>query len=210
MKSIYIIRHGQSLATTGAESMPDKTIPITDLGQSQAQDLCQYWQANLPAPSTIYHSQMLRTQQTAQPFYQYYDIAPHEWGLLNELSCLGFATVKGLIGEQRSKIAQQYWLSATIHHRDAEDADSFADFLDRVDDFIIAAPDLPDNSLCFGHGQWIGLLAWRLLGCKIENNRDMQKFRQFQTAIPMYNTVVYRLDVSKGGVMQLTYQPRDC
>lgn len=207
MTALYIIRHGQSLANTGAESMPDKTVPITDKGQTQAQLLCQYWQTTMPAPSAIYHSQMLRTRQTAQPFCDHYGIAPSELALLNELSCLGFATVKGLMGEQRSKIAQQYWSSADIHHRDAADADSFADFLARIDDFIALAPTLPDNSLCFGHGQWIGLLAWRLLGCQVENNRDMQKFRQFQTAMPMTNTVVYRLDISADGVMGLRYCP---
>lgn len=30
-KSLYFIRHGQSLANTGARSMPDAEIPLTDL-----------------------------------------------------------------------------------------------------------------------------------------------------------------------------------
>ena len=56
MKSLYIVRHGQSLANTGAESMPDKTIPLTDLGIEQAKILCSSWQTSLPKPSTIYCS----------------------------------------------------------------------------------------------------------------------------------------------------------
>lgn len=203
MKSLYIIRHGQSVANTGAESMPDKTVPITEQGVAQAQKLCDYWQKVLPAPTTIYCSQMLRTQQTAQPFCQYYQLQAQQLELLNELSCLGFETVKGMRGHERSKIAQQYWLTADLNHRDAKDADTFAEFVARIDGFIKAAPKLPHNSLCFSHGQWIGMLAWRLLGCAINNNADMQKFRQFQTAMPMNNTVVYRLDISDDGVMQL-------
>ena len=203
MKSIYIIRHAQSLANTGAKSMPDKTVPITEQGIEQAQKLCADWQNSLPTPSAIYCSQMLRTQQTAQPFCEHYQLAAQPLELLNELSCLGFATVKGLMGKERSKIAQQYWLTADLNHRDADDADTFAEFLARIDGFIKAASTLPHNSLCFSHGQWIGLLAWRLLGCRVTNNADIQKFRQFQTAMPMYNTVVYRLDISDDGVMQL-------
>ncbi len=183
--------------------MPDKTVPITDQGMEQAKKLCAKWQAALPTPSAIYCSQMLRTQQTAQPFCEHYQLAAQQLELLNELSCLGFATVKGLMGKERSKLAQAYWLTADVNHRDAEDADTFAEFLARIDGFIATAPKLKHNSLCFSHGQWIGLLAWRLLGCTLNDNADMQKFRQFQTAMPMYNTVVYRLDISDDGVMQL-------
>lgn len=70
-----------------------------------------------------------------------------------------------------------------------------ADFLNQLDDF-------PHNSLFFGHGIWIGMLAWQLLGLTAKNNADMQQFRAFQTALPMYNTVVYQLNVV-GGIYQL-------
>lgn len=38
MKFLYLIRHGQSLANTGAKSLPDKDIPLTDLGVLQADE----------------------------------------------------------------------------------------------------------------------------------------------------------------------------
>ena len=203
MKSLYIVRHGQSLANTGAESMPDKIIPLTDLGIEQAKTLCDNWQALLPKPSAIYCSQMLRAQQTAQVFCEHYQIEAQSLPLLNEFGCLGFATVKGLRGEARGKLAQQYWANADLTYRDTEDSDSFADFVARVDGFIASAASYPHQSVFFGHGIWLGLLAWRLLGIEIQDNADMRRFRQFQTAMPMYNTVVYRLDISSNGVMQL-------
>jgi len=203
MKSLYIVRHGQSLANTGAESMPDKTIPLTGLGIEQAKTLRDNWQTLLPKPSTIYCSQMLRAQQTAQIFCERYQIEAQSLPLLNEFGCLGFATVKGLKGEARGKLAQQYWASADLTYHDTEDSDSFVDFVERVDGFIAAAASYAHHSVFFGHGIWLGLLAWRLLGIDIEDNADMRRFRQFQTAMPMYNTVVYRLDISNDGVMQL-------
>ena len=81
--------------------------------------------------------------------------------------------------------------------------DSFVDFLTRIDEFIAKIPEFENNSVFFGHGLWIGLLAWRLLGCDITNNVDMQKFRQFQMALPMYNTVVYHLTLSDENILQL-------
>lgn len=208
MKSIYIIRHGQSLANTGAESMPDQRIPLTDLGLEQAQSLIRNWQmqvdvGQLPLPISIYHSELLRAKQTAQVFADHFSLSLEQQPLLNELCCLGFSTVQGMIGKERTPLAQHYWQTADINYRDAKDADTFAEFLARVDSFIKIAPSLSSDTLLFGHGIWIGLLAYRLLGCQVKSNSDIQKFRQFQTAIPMHNTVVYRLDMGTDRLMQL-------
>jgi alpha-ribazole phosphatase len=203
MKNFYIIRHGQSLANTGAKSMPEFDIPLTELGNQQANNVLSFWRNHLARPSCIYHSQMLRTKQTAQFFSDYFDISPKELSLLNEFRCLSYSTVANMMGEQRSKIAQHYWQTADIHHLDGDDADSFVDFLTRIDEFIAKIPEFENNSVFFGHGLWVGLLAWRLLGCDITNNVDMQKFRQFQMALPMYNTVVYHLTLSDENILQL-------
>ena len=217
MKTLYFIRHGQSLANTGAKSMPDREIPLTELGLQQAHELAEKWQN---PPNKIYCSQMLRAQQTAQAFcdkFQLiaktgsdtdydssydacYEILP--W--LNEFGCLGYATVEGMMGKERAVLAKKYWQTADLEHRDSHDADSFADFLVRVDNFISQLDEFEDNSLFCGHGIWVGLLAWRLMGCHVQDNADMQRFRQFQTAMPMANTVVYRLLVS-GEVRQLQW-----
>ena len=168
MKNFYIIRHGQSLANTGAKSMPEFDIPLTELGNQQANNVLSFWRNHLARPSCIYHSQMLRTKQTAQFFSDYFDISPKELSLLNEFRCLSYSTVANMMGE-----------------------------------FIAKIPEFENNSVFFGHGLWIGLLAWRLLGCDITNNVDMQKFRQFQMALPMYNTVVYHLTLSDENILQL-------
>ena len=201
MKTLYFIRHGESLANTGAKSMPDRDIPLTELGQQQARLLAQKWQT---PPNKLYCSQMLRSQQTAQAFCDKFQLNTNTdyescykilpW--LNEFGCLGYATIEGMMGKERAVLAKQYWQTADLEHRDSHDSDSFADFLARVDNLISQLDEFEDNSLFFGHGIWIGLLAWRLMGCQFKDNADMRRFRQFQTAMPMANTVVYRLLVS--------------
>lgn len=204
MKTLYFIRHGQSLANTGAKSLPDFEIPLTELGQTQAKILLKNWQKMGLKPSHIYHSQMLRAKQTAQVFADNFNLPLQEIDLLNEFRCLSFATVADMVGEQRAEIARKYWQTADISHRDGEDSDSFEQFLARVDGIIQQAENFDNDSLFFCHGNWIGLLAWRLLGCEVKSNADMQRFRQFQTALPMSNTVVYQLKI-ENGVKQLTW-----
>lgn len=204
MKTLYFIRHGQSLANTGAKSLPDFEIPLTELGQTQAKTLLANWQNMDLNPTHIYHSQMLRAKQTAQVFADNFNLPLQELDLLNEFRCLSFATVADMVGEQRAELAKKFWQTADISHRDGENSDSFEQFLARVNGIIQQADDFDDNSLFFCHGIWIGLLAWRLLGCEVKNNADMQRFRQFQTTLPMDNTVVYQLKI-ENGVKQLTW-----
>lgn len=195
MKSFYFIRHGQSLANTGAKSMPDSDIPLTALGEQQAQQLLEKWQNLNIIPSKIYHSPLLRAKQTAMIFNQGTGLDITELAELKEFCCLSFDNIRDMLGGERRILADNYWQTATIDSKDGINADSFVEFQSRVTDFLAKVESFSDKSLFFGHGIWIGMLAWQLLGLTAENNADMQKFRQFQTALPMYNTVVYRLNI---------------
>lgn len=195
MKSLYFIRHGQSLANTGAKSLPDKDIPLTDLGVLQADELLKHWQTLNITPSAIYHSPLLRAKQTAQIFNAGFNLPLNELAELKEFCCLSFDNISQMVGAERAVLADAYWQTADMDFKDGADADSFRVFDDRVRVFLAMADKFAHNSLFFGHGIWIGLLAWQLLGLQVKDNADMQKFRQFQRALPMANTVAYRLDM---------------
>ena len=108
--------------------------------------------------------------------------------------------------DERRRMAQAYWMLGDVHHRDGPTADSFAMFAARVDEFLGMAETLPNHSLLFIHGFGMGMLACKLLGFEVKTRQDMQQFRQFQTAINMKNTVVYRLQInSHTGLKQLSY-----
>lgn len=202
MKSLYFIRHGQSLANTGVKSLPDKDIPLTDLGISQIKNLLTAWQKTDIIPSQIYHSPLLRAKQSAMGFNKGFDLPLNELGLLKEFGCLSFNNICAMMGDERRVLANHYWQTAEIDFKDGADADSFGEFYDRVSQFLRVVDDFEHNSLFFGHGIWIGMLAWQLLGLDVKDNADMQRFRQFQTAMPMDNATVYRLDMA-GGVRGL-------
>ena len=87
-------------------------------------------------------------------------------------------------------------------------ADSFAAFNRRISAFLDHYPQLEDGSLLFGHGIWIGLLAWRLLGFRAETSADMSAFRRFQSALPMPNTAVWQLQGDRADTLRLRcHQP---
>ncbi|OOR91961.1 histidine phosphatase family protein [Moraxella bovis] len=199
MKSLYFIRHGESLANAGGTPLPNADIPLTEKGHTQAKDRLAHWQRLGIHPSRIYHSAMLRTQQTALPFCQYYDMPTSTLDLLDELNALAFDVIKDISVDARRLMNANWWQTVEPDDRHGVGADSFGGFMKRVDTFIgrIDGFDgFDDNTLFFGHGIWLGLLAYRLMNLPVRNNGDIRRFRAFQTAMPMHNTVLYRLDMA--------------
>lgn len=177
MKTLFFIRHGQSAANIGGKSIPDIEIPLTIAGQKQAQELVKKFQIS---PSKIYSSELFRAKQTAQIFADLYQIPIEILTILNEFSYLGFEHISGMDGQERKELAQLYWENATIEYRDHPDSDCFQNFLDRVDLFIKRIDSFNDNSVFFGHGIWMALLAWRLLACPIETKLDIKHSANFK------------------------------
>ncbi|WP_439256606.1 histidine phosphatase family protein [Lonepinella sp. BR2271] len=200
MKTIYLIRHAESLANSGAKSLPDRDIPLSEQGQRQAQRVIPH----LPLSQHVFTSEFVRTQQTAQPYLQHYQLTAQILPDLNEFSYLPLSLIDGLNGEQRRPISQAYWQRANPLEKCGENTDSFAEFNQRIEHFLHKAKTLPDQSLCFTHGIWIALLVWRLLGFSANTSEDMQKFRQFQPHLPMPNTAIWRLNLSTEQTWQIS------
>ena len=189
MKTLYLIRHAQSEANAGGISKPERDIALSPLGREQAQALV----ARLPRSSHVYVSELRRTHETAAPYCHAHGITPQILPPLNEFSCLAFALIRDMDGAARRPLADAYWQRADPLECTGAGADSFAAFNRRISAFLDHYPQLEDGSLLFGHGIWIGLLAWRLLGFSAETAADMAAFRRFQTGLPMPNTAVWQL-----------------
>ncbi|ULJ62942.1 phosphoglycerate mutase family protein [Wielerella bovis] len=200
MKTIYLIRHAQSLANAGGISLPERDIPLSDLGKQQAAELV----FRLPESENVFVSEMRRTHETAAPYCQHYGIAPIVLPSLNEFSCLSLDLIRGMNGEQRRPLALAYWQRADVNECTGQGADTFSAFNQRVDDFLADFFRLPENSLLFGHGIWLALLAWKVLGFQAATSDDMRRFRAFQQALPMANASVWRL--SGNGVNNWCFQ----
>ena len=190
MKTLYLIRHAQSGANIGGISQPERDICLSATGQQQALALVSH----LPSHRPVWVSEMRRTQQTAAPYCQRYAITPQVLPVLNEFSCLSFDLIRGMDGAARRPLAQAYWQRANPEECTGTGADRFIDFHQRIEHFLHTWQHLPDGSLLFGHGIWIGLLLWKLLGFAAHRSADMRAFRAWQSQLPMPNTAIWQLN----------------
>lgn len=190
MKIITFVRHGQSTANAGGLTMPHDAIALTELGQLHAQVLATL----LPHhPSLILTSEYLRAQHTAQPYCDRVGMSAQTHPLLHEFSTIDAALLEGMNGEQRRPIADAYWQESNPENRMGANAETFTEFDQRVTAFLSQLQQLPDGSVLFGHGMWIGMLVWKLLGFSASDSTGMKAFRRFQLGLPMPNGAVYHL-----------------
>ncbi|MFU2132139.1 histidine phosphatase family protein [Gallibacterium anatis] len=201
MKQFYLFRHAQSQANVGGIPLPDREIPITKLGQQQALNRCKQWEIQ---PSALYCSQLLRTQQTALPFMQKYQLPLQQLSCLNEFSYLDFEMIRTITTEQRQQLSAQYWLTSKPEYKYSPQCDSFLDFSQRIDEFCQNINTFPNNSLFFTHGIWLAQLSWKILGYRVNSNQDMQRFRQFTLDLAIPNTATFLLTVNNH-CLQLQY-----
>lgn len=117
MKSLYFIRHGESLANAGGTPLPNADIPLTEKGHAQAKDRLTHWQQLGIRPSHIYHSAMLHTQQTALPFCRYYDMPTSTLNLLDELNALAFDVIKDISVDARRLMNANWWQTVGLDDR---------------------------------------------------------------------------------------------
>jgi alpha-ribazole phosphatase len=190
MKTITFVRHAESSANAGGITMPHNAIPLSALGERQAQAMVQ----NLDiVPSRVLVSSMLRTQQTASHYCARFPMKPEIISALDEFSLIDPALIAGMDGGQRREFVKPYWETLDLSRRLGEDADTFLEFSDRVDTFLAGLPRLPDATVVFGHGIWFGLMLWKQLGYAVADDADALKFRRFQLGLPMPNCAVLRL-----------------
>lgn len=201
LRSIHLTRHGQSSANAGGITLPHASIPLTELGWRQAHALAQL----LPAqPAHILCSKFSRAQDTASPYAARTGLRPLVHPLLHEFDAIDPDLLAGMTGAERKPIAAEFWETGDPHLRKGPQAETFAEFTSRVRRFLAHdLPLLPDGSVLFGHGQWIGMAAWLLLGFDPLAEGGMRRFRRFQMGLPMPNAAVYVLQELAPGQWRL-------
>ena len=201
MQTITFVRHGQSMANIGAVTTEHHSVALTDAGRAQAAALADL----LPQQcAKVLVSPFERAKHTAQPYCTKLGLTAQVVPMLHEFETTDPDQTKGMTGAERAPLIDAYWAQADVNARMGPRAESFAEFAARVDAFRTQhLPQLGDGTVIFGHGMWIALLCWRLLGFSVEDPFAMRSFRRFQIGFPMPNGAAYHLRSSATGQWQI-------
>ncbi len=193
---MIFVRHAESVSNAGGVTMPHEAIPLSERGRQQAVALVDALPA---APTAVLVSGMVRTHQTAAPYCARFDLAPRQHVGLNEFSVIDANLIAGMDGPQRRLFVRDYWDSPDPHRRWGAKADTFVEFEAHVRSFIGELDSLADSTVIFGHGIWLGMLHWLLLGNRVRDADDMRAFQRFRNALAMPNCAAFELEGRNGG-----------
>jgi probable phosphoglycerate mutase len=193
-KNVWLIRHAESIGNAGlATSQPD-TIPLTGKGIEQALYLADSF---TQAPALIVTSPYVRTQQSAKPTIRRFPTARQEQWEVQEFTYLAPGRYRDTTAADRRPFVEAYWSRCDPRHIDGEGAESFADFILRVQQAIDGLWSCQSEFVAvFGHGLFLRAMIWRMLfGAQPVNATTMLYFRHFLVATAMPNTAITKVDL---------------
>ena len=155
-----LIRHGESEGNIGLPTDSPAGIRLTQKGYEQAEYLAK---SVVTQPDLIVVSPYIRTQQTAEALVgRCTDVLVETWKV-HEFSYLNPVKYAGTTEAERGKFAQSYWERCDPDWRDGDGAESFRDFIGRVDAALARLRDEPERwTLVFTHGYFIKAAELRI------------------------------------------------
>ncbi len=190
MNFVWFIRHAQSDSNAGLPTKNPEGTRITDLGQYQAEQVAKCFSF---APDRIIVSPYYRTQLTADPLIKRFPAVPVEEWNVQEYTYLMPAKYVGTTGADRRPDVRAYWARNDPQYCDGEGAESFQNFITRVDETLERIKTCSGFTAVFTHGQVIRGLLWRMLYRESEiSEKTMEKFFHFREAARVPNASIVK------------------
>ena len=175
-KVLWRMRHGQSRGNIDEPTDNHANIPLTELGQAQAEKLAARIDRQ---PGLIVMSSFLRAQQTAAPLREKYPDVPVEvWPETAEFTYLSPARCHGTNRTERLPWVREYWQRQDPDYHDGAGAESFRDFVQRAEVILRRVRTRPEeNIMIFSHGQFINCLIEMAIHPYASVEERMARFR---------------------------------
>ena len=197
MTEVWYIRHGESQSNAGMATTGTAQVALTPLGHEQARKTSS---AFSKAPDLIVTSKYTRAIQTAQYTMDRFPDVPVETWETHEfsyLSRLGTSTI-----EERRPRARAYWERNDPAHIDGIDAESFENFIGRVQSMNEEIQKRSGFIAIFGHGFFMKALLWsHMMGSYNTNAEYMQRFAAFNRTFEVRNGAIIKAAYQTDGTL---------
>lgn len=198
----WIVRHGQSTANAGAATRDPASIPLSPLGQRQAEQLARWFSQK---PALVVTSPYVRTGQTAAPLLERFSGVRCEQWPIHEFTYLSPGRFLDTSQRERASAASDYWAREDPHRIDGPGAESLAQLFERVAAFEGRLGASGAGAVVFCHGQFMQAFLYRRRSGAPLTPAAMRDFRAFCQANPVPNTGMIALpEGDKGaGILHL-------
>jgi broad specificity phosphatase PhoE len=198
MKDLWFIRHAESLANIGRATSTPREIPLSENGFAQAQALASVIDVR---PDLIILSPYERSIQTAQPLLERYPNVQTETLNVQEFTYLSISRCRGTNQEERRPWVAEFWQRADPNYCDGDQAESFAEFLNRCERFTSAVREREfELAFVFTHDQFVKGVLWNELKLADEiSNASMASFSKFMSSFSIPNAAILPVKIDDDG-----------
>ena len=203
MKNIWLIRHGESSSNANLVTTHPATTTLTEKGLLQSECVATAIQE---PPELIIHSPYLRARQTAYAtINKFPDVMVEEWPI-QEFTYLPHSAYLNTTRAERHAPVNSYWTECNPARKASPEAESFIQFMHRMQDFIERITQRKGRVLVFTHGHVIRAMIMHIITSTLEPNaHGMAKYRSLREAIEIPNCAILkiRLDQQEQHMSQL-------
>lgn len=175
-KKLYLVRHAQSYSNVkGTKYICDSE--LTELGLKQAAKVSRCFDDDI---TLVIYSEFQRTKQTADfTIHRFPNAEIEEWNV-QEFNYLGELKISIVDKEKRNNEKNIYWKQAELHYRYNDIAESFNDFLKRIEKFIFDIQECDKETIAvFSHKYFISGILWYALTNNTIKYYSLSDFNNF-------------------------------
>ena len=188
---LWLIRHGETEVNAGNWSTKPFATRLTSLGREQAKSIAA---EITEKPDLLIVSPLHRAKETAEFLLNQWPTIPCQTLPIQELIYLSPNRLQRLSVLERKEEIKNYWWKNDPYYTDGDDAESFASFLQRIAYFHAEIIKQKGFVIVIGHGQFFKAYQLGLTYGFILTPQWMSLFHQQETASPMGNGEIFKLD----------------
>lgn len=192
--AIWLIRHAESMANCGILSNEPEKIRLSAKGQQQALQLAQ---SIKKAPQLIVVSPFLRTLETAQPLLDRWPNVPLQTWPIQELVYLSPNRYAAATPSEQHLMKETYWQHLDPFFYDGQDTETFANFVERINNFHLRLAVCDGFTLIIGHGQFFKAYLLALQQPYTATKEWMEYFHNEEISQPLRNCEIIKLELEK-------------
>lgn len=188
--TLWLVRHGETDTNTGVWSAKPNDTHLTLKGKEQAK---QASAQVIESPDAFIVSPLIRAKETMAFFTHRWPRAPLSILPIQEFVYLSPSRLAMLEHSERKEQIKAYWIKNDPHYCDAEDAESFEAFLQRVSFFYQHIIQYNGYVIVVGHGQFLNAFQWGSRHGFGVSESVMKNFREQEILAPIKNGEIIKL-----------------
>lgn len=193
MNNIWLIRHAECHSNIGEKTTHPATSTLTQTGILQSERIadCIDFQ-----PDSIIHSPYLRAMQSAQPtIIKFPEVTIEEWPV-QEFIYLPHEKYLNSTQADRRTAVDEYWQQCDPQQKNADEAESFVEFIDRMEMTIEQLKHFKGRVIVFTHGHVIRAMIWKIITGRLQKDKTgMAQYRSLRHALYIPNAVILKINL---------------